>query len=83
MQAQLDETLQLWLDVDVRIAKGFWPEIGKRTLRKSVLMEYEERGFASRHLRTNGTFGWRATPRMHDYLRDAEQDAIDDREASI
>ena len=78
MARQLDRTLSLWIDVEMQIAKLHSPRASKTTLFRSVLLEFEERGFASRRLRSNGKIGWRATPKMHEYLQDAELDATDD-----
>lgn len=78
MKSRFDKTLALWVDVEVQIAKMNFPRSHRRTLLRSVLLEFEERGFASRCLRLNGKIGWCATPKMHEYLRDAELDATDD-----
>jgi len=78
MRRSLDRTLSLWIDVEVQIAKIHSPWTDKRTLLRSVLLEFEERGLASRHLRSDGKIGWRATPKMHGHIREAELDAVDD-----
>lgn len=78
MARQLDRTLSLWIDVEMQIAKLQSPRASRTTLFRSVLLEFEERGLASRHLRSNGKINWRATPKMHEHLRDAELDATDE-----
>ena len=78
MARQLDRTLSLWIDVEMQIAKLHSPRTSQTTLFRSVLLEFEERGLASRHLRSNGKIGWRATPKLLSHLREAELDVTDD-----
>jgi hypothetical protein len=78
MNSLLDKTLAFWLEVEVEFAKLHYPGTSRKALLNSVLVEFQERGFASRCVRSNGKIGWKATGRLHEYLRDQELDATDD-----
>jgi hypothetical protein len=48
-----------------------------------VLHEFEQAGNAMRYLRADGKIGWKATPRMLDWLADAEREAVEDAEHDL
>jgi hypothetical protein len=52
----------------------------RQALVGKILHEFEQAGDATRYLRFDGKIGWKATPRMLDWLTDAECEAREDEE---
>jgi hypothetical protein len=75
----MDKTLAFWVDAkiaEVQIIED--PNAKPKKLARAILQEFERVGNACRRLDKKGRVVWRATPAMHDYLKDAQAEAEDD-----
>jgi hypothetical protein len=80
MNFWMTKTLKFWVDVACEQRKaGMAPE-SRHALIGKILREFEQAGDAMRYLRSDGKIGWKPTPRMLDWLTDAEREARDDAE---
>jgi hypothetical protein len=80
MKLRISKTLKFWVDVECEQRKASACPKGGNALVSEVLQEFEQAGDAMRYLRSDGKIGWKATPRMLDWLTDAERDAKEDEE---
>jgi hypothetical protein len=80
MKLRMTKKLKFWVDVACEQRKASTSHKGREALIAEVLSEFEEAGDATRYLRDDGKIGWKATPRMLDWLTDAERDAEEDEE---
>jgi hypothetical protein len=78
MKHRMDKTLQFWVDVACDHIKREHRKLTRRQLIAQVLLKYEQRGDAMRHLNKDGKITWKASPRFLSMLANAERDARDD-----
>jgi hypothetical protein len=78
MKLWMTRRLKFWVDVACEQRKAKLPAKNRRALVSEVLQEFEQAGDAMRYLRSDGEIGWKATPRMLDWLTDAEREATED-----
>jgi hypothetical protein len=80
MKLRMTKELKFWVDVACERRKAKVPAKNRHALVSEVLYEFEQAGDAMRYLRFDGKIGWKATPRMLDWLTDAEREAEEDEE---
>jgi hypothetical protein len=80
MKLRMTKKLKFWADVACEQRKAKVPAKNRHALVSEVLHEFEQAGDAMRYLRSDGKIGWKATPRMLDWLTDAEREAKEDEE---
>jgi len=86
MKIRIDKMLQEYLDEALEATRP--RRNGVRWDRKAVLAELvaeaEAAGDAMRYLDAKGRMAWKATPRLHGYLKDLEIDArADDEQEAV
>ena len=77
MGIRLDQTLKLWIEIEVENRPEFHVADVEQLLIR-ILCEWEEYGDAMRGLDRRGRICWKATPRLRERLADQERDARDD-----
>jgi hypothetical protein len=80
MNFWMTKKLKFWVDVACEQRKASMPPDGRHALISEVLHEFELAGDAMRYVRADRKIGWKPTPRMLDWLNDAEREAKDDAE---
>jgi hypothetical protein len=83
MKLRMTKKLKFWVDVACEQTKAQRGGKSMRALVAEVLSEFEQAGNAMRYLRADGKIGWKATPRMLDWLADAECEAVEDAEHDL
>jgi hypothetical protein len=83
MKLRMTKKLKLWVDVACEQRKDSTFFKSRHALVSEVLHEFEQAGNAMRYLRADGKIGWKATPRMLDWLADAECEAVEDAEHDL
>jgi hypothetical protein len=83
MKLRMTKKLKFWVDVACEQRKALTCPKSRHALVSEVLHEFEEAGDAMRYLRADGKVGWKATPRMLDWLADAEREAVEDAEHDL
>jgi hypothetical protein len=83
MKLRMTKTLKFWVGVACEQRKAQTTSKGRHALVSEVLHEFEQAGDAMRYLRSDGKIGWKATPRMLDWLTDAEREAVEDAEHDL
>jgi hypothetical protein len=78
MTIRMDKILRIWVEAEAGIeAVPTGSDARNKKLIRFALQDFENRGFARRRLDRKGRTVWQATPRMREYLRDAELDCRD------
>jgi hypothetical protein len=80
MKLRITKKLKFWVDIACEKRKAGTPTESRQALIGKILREFEQAGDAMRYLRSDGKIGWKPTPRMLDWLTDAEREANDDKE---
>jgi hypothetical protein len=80
MKLHMDKTLRFWVDVAYDAIKSDHDNVTKQQLLAQILLQYERRGDAMRHLDNQGKIAWKASPRFLSMVADAERDAQDELE---
>jgi hypothetical protein len=83
MKLRMTKKLKFWVDVACEQTKAQRGGKSMRALVAEVLSEFEQAGNAMRYLRADGKIGWKAAPRMRDWLADAECEAVEDAEHDL
>jgi hypothetical protein len=83
MKLRITKKLKFWVDVACEQRKVSTSSRSRQALIAEVLHEFEQAGNAMRYLRADGKIGWKATPRMLDWLTDAECEAVEDAEHDL
>lgn len=74
----MDQILRFWVDCGSgSIDSSPHVELSPQRIAR-IIREYEEMGYAMRHLSPKGHIFWKATPLMLSVLADLERDAVDD-----
>jgi hypothetical protein len=79
----MTKKLKFWVDVACEKRKAGTATESRQALLGKILREFEQAGDAMRYLRSDGKIGWKATPRMLDWLADAEREAVEDAEHDL
>jgi hypothetical protein len=74
----MSKTLKIWVELACEQRETRSPGKSQQALIAEVLRDFEEAGDAMRYLRADSEIGWKATPRMLDWLADAEREAGQD-----
>jgi hypothetical protein len=82
MKFRITKKLKVCVDVACEERKAS-AAMSEHALVAEVLHEFEQAGNAMRYLRADGKIGWKATPRMLDWLADAEREAVEDAEHDL
>jgi hypothetical protein len=83
MKFRMTRKLKFYVDVACEERGASTAAMPEQALVAEVLHEFEQAGNAMRYLRADGKIGWKATPRMLDWLADAECEAVEDAEHDL
>jgi hypothetical protein len=73
MRLHIQRTLRFWVEAASKQEPG-----GRDEKLIPTLLEFEELGYAMRHIDRRGRIAWKATPKFLQVLADTERDAEDD-----
>jgi hypothetical protein len=80
MKLRMTKKLKFWVDVACEKRKAATAAESRQALIGKSLREFEQAGDAMRYLRSDGKVGWKATPRMLDWIAEGEREASEDEE---
>ncbi len=83
MKLRMTKKLKFWVDVACERRKAVTATESRQALTRKILREFEQAGDAMRYLRADGKIGWKATPRMLDWLTDGKREAVEDAEHDL
>ena len=78
MKYHLDKALKFWVEIELERLNNSSFRANKKTLLRSILIEFEAAGHAMRCLDSKGRVAWKATPKILEDLADAEMEAEDE-----
>lgn len=72
---RIDKSLRPYLEIELERLRFQRPHQNLKTLCKTIILEFEAAGDASRYLNIDGKIAWKATPLFLDKSADAELEA--------